>query len=93
MNSVIYDVILKRHNGSSRPNVCIFYDEDKELSIAAMADYGKKNGFSITEKDGRFSIADIILRKRKSTGEVISETSYHKIFDTVTGKRIERWRR
>lgn len=93
MNNVIYDVILKRHNGSSRPNVCIFYDEDKELSIAAMADYGKKNGFSITEKDGRFSIADIILRKRKSTGEVISETSYHKIFDTVTGKRIERWRK
>lgn len=90
MSSIIYDVILKRHNGSSRPDVCIFYDEDKELSISAMADYDKKNGFSITEKDGRYSIADIILRERKSTGEVISETSYHKIFDVVTGKRIER---
>ena len=88
MNNVIYDVILKRHNGSSRHNVCIFYDEDKELAIDAMANYCKKNGFSIIEKDGRFSIADIIIRKRKYTGEIISETSYHKIFDTVTGKRL-----
>ena len=56
----------------------------------AIEEYNKKNGFSITEKDGRFSIADIILRERKSTGEVINETPYYKIFDTVTGKRIER---
>lgn len=84
MSSVIYDVILKRHNGSSRPDVCIFYDEDKELAIAAMANYDRKNAFTITEKDGRFSIADIILR------EVISEKPYREIFDTVTGKRIER---
>lgn len=90
MSDIIYDVILKRHDGSSRPDVCIFYDEDRELSVAVMADYDKKNGFSITEKDGRFSIADIILRERKTTGEVISETPYRKIFDTVTGKRIER---
>lgn len=88
MNNVIYDVILKRHNGSSRHNVCVFYDEDKELAIGAMSNYFKNNGFSITEKDGRFSIADIILRERKSTGEIISETSYHKIFNTVTGKRL-----
>lgn len=90
MSSVIYDVILKRHNGSSRPDVCIFYDEDKELDIAAMANYDRKNAFTITEKDGRFSIADIILRERKPTGEVISEKPYREIFDTVTGKRIER---
>lgn len=89
MSDVIYDVILKRHNGSSRPDVCIFYDEDKELAVAAMADYNRKNGFSITEKGGRLSIADIVLRERKATGEVISETPYREIFDTVTGKRIE----
>ena len=53
-----------------------------------MAEYVKKNGFSITEEDGRFSIATIILRERKPTGEIIKETSYHEIFDTVTGKRI-----
>lgn len=90
MSNIIYDAILKRHEGSCRPDVCVFYDEDKELVIAQIADYDSKNGFSIKEKDGRFSIADIILRARKLTGEVISETSYHEIFDTVTGKRIER---
>lgn len=50
--------------------------------------YVNKNGFSITEKDGRFSIADVILRKRKPTGEIIEETSYYKLFNTVTGKLL-----
>lgn len=59
MNNIIYEAILKRHNGSDRPDVCIFYDEDKELVIREIADYDRKNGFTITEKDGRFSIADI----------------------------------
>lgn len=86
--TVIYDVILKRHTGSSRSDVCVFYDEDKEKVIKAMADYDKKNGFSIYEKDGRFSIANIILRERQSTGEVISETPYRNLFD-VYGNRIK----
>ena len=85
----VYDVILKRHSGSNRKNVCIFYDEDKELAIKKMAEYVKKNGFTITEEDGRFSIATIILRERKPTGEIIKETPYHEIFDTVTGKKIK----
>lgn len=85
--TIIYDVILKRHNNSSQSNVCIFYDEDRDLAIDRMGKYVKENGFTITEKDGRFTIADIILRERKSTGEVISETSYHEIFDVVTNKR------
>ena len=90
MSNIIYDAILRRHEGSARPDVCIFYDEDKELVINKIADYDKKNGFSITEKDGRrYAITDIILRERKPTGEVISKMPYHKIFDTVTGKRIE----
>lgn len=86
----IFDVILKRHSGSARGNVCVFYDEDKALAVEQMGEYVKKNGFTITEKDGRFTIADVILRERKSTGEVVSETSYHKIFDTVTGKLLVR---
>lgn len=53
-----------------------------------MAKYVNKNGFSITEKHGRFSIADVILKKRKLTGEVIKETSYCKLFNTVTGKLL-----
>ena len=85
----VYDVILKRHSGSARKDVCIFYDEDKELAIKKMAEYVKKNGFSITEEDGRFSIATIILRERKPTGEIIKETPYHEIFDTVTGKELK----
>lgn len=84
----IYDVILKRHSNCTRKDVCIFYDEDKTLALKKMAEYVNKNGFTITEKDGRFSIGDVILRERKPTGEVISETSYHKLFDTVTGKLL-----
>lgn len=75
----IFDVILKRHRGSSREDVCIFYDEGKALAVKKMLDYVKRNGFTITEKDGRFTIADVILRERKPTGEVISETSYYKL--------------
>lgn len=52
----IYDVILKRHDGCSRSDVCIYYDEDKTNALNEMAKYVNKNGFSITEKDGRFSI-------------------------------------
>lgn len=84
----IYDVVLKRHKGSSRPDIIVFYDENKALALKEMAKYVDKNGFTITEKDGRFTIADVILRKRKPTGEVISKTPYHKLFDTVTGKLL-----
>lgn len=63
----IYDVILKRNDGCSRSDVCIYYDEDKANALNEMAKYVNKNGFSITEKDGRFSIADVILRNRKPT--------------------------
>lgn len=83
----IYDVILKRHRPSSRTDVCFFYDEDKNVALKEMANYVKRNGFSITEKDGRFSIANVVLRKRKPTGETVSEISYCELFDTVTGKR------
>ena len=80
----IYDFVLERHSGSSRKDVCVFYDEDKELVVKKMGEYVKKNGFTITEKDRRFTIADVILRERKPTGEVIGETSYIEIFNTVT---------
>lgn len=44
----IYDVILKRHDGCSRSDVCIYYDEDKTNALNEMAKYVNKNGFSIT---------------------------------------------
>ena len=84
----VYDVILERHSTSNRKNVCIFYDENKELAIKKMSEYVKKNGFTITEKDGRFSIATLILRERTPSGEIIKETPYHEIFDTITGKKL-----
>ena len=84
---MVYDVILKRHCGSSRSNVCIFYDEDREVTIKEMQRYNKKHGFSIDEKDGTFTIADIILRERKPTGEVISETPYIELFDGSGNRR------
>lgn len=84
----IYDVVAKRYRGSSRSDVVLFYDEDIENAIRFMHDYDKKNGFTIYEKDGRFSIADIILREREATGKVISETPYRKLFD-VYGNRLK----
>lgn len=84
---MIYDVILKRHSGCSRPNVCVFYDEDREKAIEEMQKYCKAHGFTVFEKDGRFTIADIVLRERKPTGEIISETSYRELFDAL-GKRL-----
>jgi hypothetical protein len=31
--TTIFDVILKRHEGSTKPNTCIFYDEDRAVAI------------------------------------------------------------
>lgn len=84
--SIIYDVIAKRHRGTNKPNVCVFYDEDKEKALKAMRDYDKKHGFCIETSEGTFSIADLVLREREATGKVISETSYHELFD-INGNR------
>lgn len=86
--TIIYDVIAKRHRGSSRPNVVLFYDHDREKAIKFMGNYRIKNGYSVRDSDGVFTIADIILRERYSTGEVISEKLYREIFD-IYGNRIE----
>ena len=86
----IYDVIAKRHeaaHAAGKSDVCLFYDENREESIRAMHNYCKTHGFSIDTPDGTFSIADLILRERTPTGEVISETPYRQIFD-VYGNRI-----
>ena len=86
--TIIYDVILTRHKPCSRPDVCIFYDEDKKEALNVIKEYVKQNGFTITEKDGKFSIATITLRERESTGKVLSEKKYHELFNTVTGELI-----
>lgn len=94
MKNIIYDVLLKQqhykpiegHVGESK-HICVFYDESKNTALNAMQKYVKKNGFVTPDK--QFSVADVVLRERKSTGEVISITSYCKLFNTVTGELID----
>ena len=85
----IFDVILKRHATSTKPNSCIFYDEYRDIAINEMEKYVKKNGFTIADGKNIFTIADVVLRERESTGKVITETPYREIFNTVSGKRIK----
>ena len=84
--TTIYDVILKRHQPTTKSNVCIFYDTDREAAIKEMGKYVKNHGFTITEKTGTFTIANVVLREREATGTLISETSYCELFD-FSGKR------
>ena len=86
---VEYSVVLKRHKGSSRPNVIIFRDEDRENAIKEMAKYCKANGFAIQDHDGKFTIADILLVEQESIvgAPVLSVTSYHEIFDVYGNRR------
>lgn len=84
---VEYYVMLKRN--APRLDVCVFRDEDREVAIKEMFKYDQHNGFTIQDKNGRFTIRDIVLVEREPVygAPIISETSYHEIFDVVTGKR------
>ena len=85
-----FSVWLRRHKGSTRPDVCIASYEDRDEAIRAMKKYCDKYGFSVKDADGTFTIANITLvEKEPVVGKpIISETSYCKLFD-VCGKRIE----
>ena len=87
---VEYSVMLKRFPGSARPDLCIFRDEDREKAIAAMRKYDRENGFSVEDRDGRFTIANIVLVAREpiAGAPVLSETPWSEIFD-VNGQRKE----
>ena len=86
---VEYSVILKRFPGSSKPDLCIFQDEDREKAIQAMKKYVDNEGFTAYDPDGRFTIQGVhLIEKEPIVGKpVISDLAYHEIFDTVTGKR------
>ena len=92
--TIIYDVLLEQRNYKpvtgyfGEPKyICVFYDMDKKKALKEMQKYVKKNGFVTPDKQS--SIADVVLRERKSTGEVISITSYHKLFNTVTDELLK----
>lgn len=80
---VEYSVILKRFPGSTRPDVCIFRDEDREAAIREMSNYVKKNGFSIHDQDGHFTIASVHLVEKEpiAGAPILSDIPYHQLFD------------
>ena len=86
-----YSVMLKRHAGSGRPDVCVFRDEDRELAIKKMQEYDRKNGFSVYDSDGRFTIADIVLVEKEPIvgAPILSVTPYIEIFDEAGNRRKE----
>lgn len=86
---VEYSVILKRYDGSSRPDVVIFRDEDREKAIAEMAKYDRKYGFTVQDRDGRFTIKTIILESKEpiAGAPVLSSMMYHELFDHLGNRR------
>ena len=80
---VEYSVILKRYKGSARPDVCVFRDEDRNKALREMQKYRQKNGFSVHDKDGWFTIADIVLIEQEpiAGAPIISETPYRELFE------------
>lgn len=84
-----YSVMLKRFPGSSRPDVCIFRDEDREKALQAMHRYGMKEGFSVQDRDGRFTIATIALVAKEpiAGAPVLSETPWHELFDYMGNRK------
>lgn len=93
--TIIYDVLLQQRRYKpvtgyyGEPKyICIFYDEDKNRALKEMRKYVKKNGF--VTPDRQFTVEDVVLREREATGEVISITPYHKLFDTITDELLEK---
>ena len=88
---VEYSVMLKRFPGSSRPDVCIFRDDDREKAIAEMRKYVKTNGFTVTDMDGRFTIQSVQLAEKESIygAPVLSVTAYFQIFNEWDERRKE----
>ena len=78
-----YSVILKRFPGSTRPDVCIFRDENRDVALREMHRYVKQNGFSIHDRDGHFTIANVVLEEKEPIvgSPVISVTPYCELFN------------
>lgn len=90
--TIIYDVLLKHHPYQNQRDLppkytIIFYDESRKAALEVMQKYVKQQGF--TTPDKKYSIADVILRERESTGKEISITPYHKLFNTVTNELLK----
>ncbi len=84
-----YSVVLKRYEGTSRSDVIVYRDEDREKAISEMQKYVKTNGFTVHDKDGTFTIKTITLVAKEpiAGSPILSEIPYHKLFDHL-GNRI-----
>ena len=89
---VEYSVMLKRFPGSARPDVCIFRDEDRETAIREMQKYVRKNGFTVHDTDGHYTISSVVLVEKEpiAGSPVLSVTRYHELFDECDNRRKEK---
>ena len=92
--TIIYDVLLEQQRYKPVTGyygdpkyICIFYDEDRNRALKEMQKYVKINGFVTPDK--QYTVSDVVLRERKATGEVISITPYHKLFNVVTDEFLK----
>lgn len=92
--TTIYDVLLKQQNYKpvtgyyGEPKyICIFYDEDRKKALKEMQKYVKQNGFVTPDK--KYTVANVVLRERKATGETISIIPYCELFNTITDELID----
>ena len=53
---IIYDVILKRHNHDPRPDVCVFYDDDREVAIKKRRNTSGRMDLPLPKKMGSFRL-------------------------------------
>lgn len=85
-----YAVVLKRYENSSRPDVIVYRDEDREKAISEMQKYVKANGFTVHDKDGIFTIKTITLEAKEpiAGSPILSVMPYHELFDHL-GNRLK----
>lgn len=86
---VEYSVMLKRYPGSSRPDACIYQDEDRDKAIEEMRRYCKRYGFTVEDRDGRFTIANILLVEKEpiAGSPVLSVKGYSDLFDIYDNRK------
>lgn len=94
--TIIYDVLLEQRSYKpvigyyGKPKyICLFYDENRNKALKVMQKYVKEHGF--VTPDGKSTVADVVLRERKATGEAISVTPYCELFPILNkeeGKKV-----
>jgi hypothetical protein len=89
--AIVYDALLKVAQKRSNEPVYIRLDSSDKAKdmLVVMQNYVKTNAFTYVTQEGRFTISNIILRKRENAGKIIQDIPYCKLFDTVTDKLLK----